>query len=64
MKFNSPVPREVNIDGQDCVVTIAQTGKSTWKAWGDCWGRHVVVTGSSENNAYSNWKNNAHAMNN
>ncbi|WP_285110949.1 hypothetical protein [Leclercia adecarboxylata] len=63
MKSQIPVQREASIDGKDCVVTIVQTGKSTWKVWGDSWGRRVDATGSSEANAYSNWKAKALAMN-
>lgn len=38
MKSQSPVQHEVNIDGKEYVVTVVQTGKSTWRAWGDSWG--------------------------
>ena len=34
MNSQLPVLREVNIDNNECVVTIAQAGKSTWSASG------------------------------
>ena len=52
MKSQSPVQHEVNIDGKEYVVTVVQTGKSTWRAWGDS-PRHIVETGSSEHSAFS-----------
>lgn len=63
MKPQSAVQHEVNIDGKEFVVTLVKTGKSTWRAWGDAWGRHIVQTGSSESSALTNWKANALAMN-
>ena len=63
MKSQSPVQHEVNIDGKEYVVTVVQTGKSTWRAWGDSWGRHIVETGSSEHSALSQWKQKAKVIN-
>lgn len=63
MKSQTPVQLDASIDGENCVITIAKTGKSTWKAWGNCSGRRVDATGSSESSAYSHWKDNARAMN-
>ncbi|HBX3158906.1 TPA: hypothetical protein MH654_10255 [Klebsiella pneumoniae] len=63
MKPQSTAQHEVNIDGKECVVTIVQTGKSTWRAWGDSWGHHIVEMGSSEQSALSHWKAKALVIN-
>ena len=61
-KSQAPIQHIVTVDEMTCTVNIIQTGKTTWKAYGDGPTGRLEVTGSSERVARSDWKDKALRM--
>lgn len=51
--------RPIEIDGEHCSVLYAQSGATTWRAWGPFRGRVIVATGRSASDALDKWKDRA-----
>lgn len=44
------------IDGEQCLVHVAKTGASTWRAYGAFRGKHLDQTGRSDSLALAAWR--------
>lgn len=44
------------VDGHEITGTVAQIGKTTWRAWAEFQGKQIEATGRSKQNAVDSWR--------
>lgn len=54
--MKAPEPFYVTVDGQSIAGMVAQTGKSTWRAWAEFQDKQIEATGRSKQNAVDGWQ--------